>query len=234
MRDKERDKIRMENGAVIEPHMVIYDNSNGNDLNTNVLDIPELNQRKNNLSIYHDERAGIPDVNMRPKNVVTPVNLPPQNYEPPGYLINEIAALKERIDQLEKMNQDLMNKLRLTGDQGEALARLASELERERQERLKWMLEATKLRKEYDLMVYNLKKENDMLKFNVNRLEQEKISLLKALSDLKRHRDQAGIQRMQIVAIRNFLLAVELERIRRIYVDKERECEGIRVVNVDH
>ena len=200
--------------------------ANEKDLNTSIMDMPERGLMKKDLSIYDDNRSMLVPTNLRPKDTQI---LPPTDFNLPHYVTKQSEELEKTKIQVQQKqsNYDMLATSFQEKDRDTAMRLQAlnstlqvalDDLTRERQERLRYVLEVDKL-----------KKENDSLKYQNSRLEKEKNSMNKALGDLKRQRDQAGVQRMQIVAIRNFLLAVELERIRLMYLEKEQECEVAKV-----
>lgn len=206
-RDRTLDRIRMENGSIVAPNLL---QPNGKDLTTSVLEVPELSQRKNNLSIYNDERSYLVDSSIGGQT--KPGATPTQTLLT---MKSEVDALRQHTLELEA---ELARYKNLQGDTSKKIDSSSSELQQERNERYRWMQEAERL-----------KRENDTLKWSCSRLEADKAALNKALGDLKTQRDQVGTQRMQVVAIRNFLLALELERIRLLYLEKENECNGLKV-----
>lgn len=196
------------------------------DLNMSVISIPDRGPMKNDLSIYDESRSQLVPTNLRPRDNQS---IPVPDFNFPQYNIRqqeELNQTKTLVQQQQAEYDRLANSLQQKDQEcaakiqsvNSSLQAALTDLNKERQERLQFMLEADKLRKE-----------NEVLRYHNSRLEVEKNTLNKALGDLKRQRDQAGVQRMQIVAIRNFLLALELERIRLMFLEKEQECDLAKV-----
>lgn len=196
------------------------------DLNTTVLKVPKVGYTNSEISVHSESRMRPVDVTMRsapveesPYQTGTQVSYIEKHKEELRRSNAEIDILREENSRLSKMvNNGSVNGQENVIRMASQLQSCMDQLERERQERLRFMLQAD-----------NLAKENQGLRYSNSRLEMEKTTLNKALGDLKRQRDQAGVHRMQIIAIRNFLLALELERIRLLYLEKEQECDAVKV-----
>lgn len=234
---------------MVEPTMI---RPGGPDLNSSLIDMPELNQRSNNLSVYHRERSRIVEPSKSQRDQVQAASIPNQfdgfttqiyqesptktyhqarHKSPPSVdelqqtatarlQAEELERLRQRIKQVELENERLRTTTRPSNQtvSSDAYFRLQKELENERNQMRSDLAELQTLRREVD-----------SLRYMNNKLESEKQAYLKALGDLKRQRDQTGVQRMQVIAIRNFLVSVELERIRLMYLEKERELEAAKV-----
>lgn len=237
-----RDRIRMDNGSVAQPNLIKHP---GVGIDPFMLDMPGLSQsNNNNLSVYHKERSKIAEFASKSPvlgsngSTVQEVNGNVQN-NPQSSLNSSISnnkksgveddkllmkyyrqvdELKTQVIQLEQEKSSLSSKLKNAESQIELMSKSHNESQTSKNEQYKYMLEAQ-----------NLKKEVDSLKYFNSKLENEKNALSKALADSKLQRDQMGVQRMQVVGIRNFLLAIELERIRMMYLEKEKECEQAKV-----
>ncbi len=236
----------MENGSLVEPTMI---RPGGPDLNSSLIDMPELNQRSNNLSVYHRERSRIVEPSKSQRDFVQAANnqilfdgfsAHPYQEAPTRTQAyrstpsvddfqlaekfklqsNELESLRQRIKQVELENERLRSAARPSNQtvSSEAYFRLQKELDAERNQKRSELYELQSLRREVD-----------SLKYANSKLEGEKQAYLKALGDLKKQRDQTGVQRMQVIAIRNFLVSVELERIRLMYLEKDRELETVKV-----
>ena len=226
MKNKMQNKQKLEIGGIGEPVMDHTIQGDHGDLNTTVMKVPSTGYTNNETSVHSESRMRPVDISMRaapveesPYNTGTQVSYIEKHKDELRKSYAEVEMLKEENNRLQRVvqsgsNEADMNLMRVTSQ----FQACMNSLEREKQDRLRFMIDAD-----------NLAKENQGLRYTNSRLEQEKNTLNKAYGDLKRQRDQAGVQRTQIIAIRNFLLAVELERIRLMYLEKEQECASARV-----
>lgn len=222
-KQRQENKIRATNGATIAPKLAT---ANEKDLNSSIVEMPDRGPMKNDLSIYDENRSLLVPTLMRqretPMQQANDFNFPlyaTKQQEELEYtklqMKQQQAEYSRLTSNLQQQDKDYASRIQTLNSSVQAAY---ADVNKERQEKLQYLLE-----------VDRLKKENEMLRYQNSRLEMEKGTLNKALGDIKKQRDQAGMQRMQFVAIRNFLLALELERIRLMYLEKEQECELARV-----